>query len=85
MGKRRKRYPELNALKGRIREYGTTYRKLSADIGLCFNSLSAKLNGYQPFNCNEMEKIAELLDIEPSEICKFFLPSYCETQRKRLA
>ncbi len=79
--KKKRKYPELNALKGRIREKRTSYRKLAEELSVGINTLSDKINGFYAFSGPEMEKLAELLDIEPIEVAKFFLPQYCETQQ----
>jgi len=78
---KKKRYAELNALKGRIREMGTNYRDLADEIGVASNSLSNKINGFQAFTTKEMEQICEALDIAPGDVARFFMPGYCKTQR----
>lgn len=80
MAKKKRRYAELNALKGRIREKGTSYRKLAEELRISTTALSDKINGFQAFTITEAEKIANLLDIEPCNVVKFFMPSYCKTQ-----
>lgn len=81
MPKKSKKYAELNALKGRIREKGTSYRELAGELGIGANTLSDKINGFYPFNTSEMEALASLLDISPGDVVRFFMPSYCKTQR----
>ncbi|MDA8227173.1 MAG: hypothetical protein M0T74_05610 [Desulfitobacterium hafniense] len=56
MAKRRK-YSELNSLKGRIREKNTSYRKLSEGIGMAVNTLSDKINGFYAMSIPEAEAI----------------------------
>jgi lambda repressor-like predicted transcriptional regulator len=80
--KKRRKYPEMAALKGRIREKGTSYRKLARDIGIGTATLSSKINGFYSMTAAEMEQIATILDIDPGEIARFFMPSYCETQHR---
>ena len=80
--KKRRKYPEMAALKGRIREKGTSYRKLARDIGIGTATLSLKINGFYSMTAAEMEQIATILDIDPGEIARFFMPSYCETHQK---
>lgn len=82
MAKKVRKHPELVALKGLIREKKTTYRELAADLEIGLNTLSDKINGFYPFNGVEMEKIASILDIDPKDVAKFFLPSYCKTHHK---
>jgi lambda repressor-like predicted transcriptional regulator len=80
---KRRKYAELNTLKGRIREMGMTYRSLSAEIGIGTNTLCDKINGYQGFTIPEAEQISKILDIAPNEIARFFIPRHCETQHKK--
>ncbi len=82
MIKKSRKYPELTALKGRIREKKSSYRKLAKALGIGTNTLSDKINGYYAFSCFEMEQLAEELEIEPKDIAKFFLPAYCVAQHK---
>ena len=80
--KKKRKYPELNALKGRIRELGTSYRKIAAELGMAPNTLSDKINGFYAISGPEMEQIATMLDIAPKDIALYFLPSYCKTQQR---
>ncbi len=82
MAKKKRRFDELNALKGRIREMGTTYRRLADDLGIGANTLSNKINGFQAFTVSEMEQICEVLDIAPGDVARFFMPSYCKVDSK---
>ena len=72
---KRRIYPVLNSLKGRIREQNTSYRKLSKEIGMATNTLSDKINGFYPMSIPEAEAIALTLEILPSEMDKYFFPS----------
>jgi len=80
--KKKRKYPELTALKGRIRERKTTYRELAADLGIGLNTLSDKINGFYPISGPEMEQLATILDIDPRDIASFFMPTYCKTHHK---
>lgn len=82
MAKKKRKYAELNALKGRIREKGTSYRKIADEMGMGANTLSDKINGFYPFYVSEMEALAILLDIAPKDVVHFFMPAYCKTQRE---
>lgn len=68
------KYPELNKLKGRIREKGETYRSLSNKTGIPLNTLNNKINGYSTFDIQEAITIGCILDIELSEFPVFFAP-----------
>ena len=80
--KKRKKYPELNALKGLIREKGASYRRIADEIGMGTNTLSNKINGFYPMTAAEMEQIATILDINPGDVARFFMPSYCDSHQK---
>ena len=82
MSKKKRKYAELNGLKGRIREKGTSYRRLAEELGIGVNTLSDKINGFYPFNVSEAEALAALLDIAPGDVVCFFMPLYCKTQRE---
>jgi transcriptional regulator with XRE-family HTH domain len=76
MSEKKRKYPELIALKERIKEKKTSYRKLASELGIGFNTLSDKINGFYLFDGAEMEKVAELLEIEPEDIAIYFMPTY---------
>lgn len=66
------KYPELNYLKGKMREKGETYRSMSAKIGIPLNTLNNKLNGYSTFDVKEAVLVCSILDIQYNEMPKFF-------------
>lgn len=74
MKKKCRKYPELTALKGRIREKKTSYRKLSESIGMASNTISDKINGFYAFDAPEMAKIATCLEIAPEHLADYFFP-----------
>lgn len=82
MARKKRKYPELTALKGRIREKGTSYRKLAANLGIAVNTLSDKINGFYSISGPEMENISVILDINPEDVAKFFMPTYCKTHHR---
>jgi transcriptional regulator with XRE-family HTH domain len=65
-------YTKMWELKRKIKEEGYTYEKLGAEIGMGSNTLSDKLNGKSTFTIDEVQKIVEILDINPREIPKYF-------------
>lgn len=69
-----RKYHELKALKGKIRESDSNYRELARRIGMSPATLSDKINGYSVFDTEEVNLIVSELRIEPSEIIKFFFP-----------
>ncbi|WP_245570834.1 DUF739 family protein [Anaerovorax odorimutans] len=75
-------YPELKALKGKIREEGESYRSLSIKIPMGSNTLSDKINGFALFNSDEIYRVSELLNIQPEEIIRYFFPSMIRNATK---
>ena len=69
-----RKYPELNALKGRIREKKETYRTLAAKMGISTNALNDKVNGYSIFDTDEVSFIVEALDIPDNDLKRLFFP-----------
>lgn len=85
MGKKR-RYVELNALKGLIREKKLSYEKVAAHVGIATNTFSDKVNGFNALSAPEMEVIAEVLEMDPEHVARYFMPTYltrcCKTQHR---
>lgn len=71
---KKKKYDVLNALKGRIREEGYTYRTLSKETNISVDALSNKLNGYSLLDTKEIYLLVKTLKINPNEIIKYFFP-----------
>ena len=69
-----RKYTELNALKGRIREKKSSYQALSEKMGMSKNALNDKINGYSVFNTDEVGFLVEELDISDKEIMRYFFP-----------
>lgn len=76
MNKRRK-YPELKALKGKIREKNSSYRKLAEALDISPTTLNDKINGYSVFDTEEVNKIVNELKIEPNEVIRIFFLARC--------
>lgn len=68
-------YPELSALKGRIREMKSSYRILSEKIGCSTNTLYLMLNGFYAPSGEYVEKIASELEINPNDVVRYFFPN----------
>ena len=68
----KKRYSELNKLKGLMVEKKETYRSLSKKSGIPLNTLNSKLNGYSLFDITETLSVCSILEIAPAEIPIFF-------------
>jgi hypothetical protein len=71
---KKRKYHELKALKGKIRESDSSYRELARRVGMSPTTLSDKINGYSVFDTEEVNLIVHELRIEPQEIIKFFFP-----------
>lgn len=69
-----RRYPELTALKGLMREKAFTYRGLAREIEVSVNALNNKINGYSSLNTEEIIKLIDILAINPEEINRYFFP-----------
>ena len=61
-----------NDLRGRIRECGLTQKEVAARIGVSEGQLNRKLAGEFAFRQDEMESILKLLDVDLSELGKYF-------------
>lgn len=63
---------DYNALKGLIREKFQTNGAFALAIGLSERSLSLKLNNEVPFKQPQIDKAAEVLNLRPEQIPKYF-------------
>lgn len=70
----------LMALKGKIREEGTSIRKLAPVVGIAPATLCLKINSHYDFTCGEISKICERLDIKANDIPKYFFPSMLRSE-----
>ena len=61
-------------LRGAIAAAGTTCREISEELGINPATLSAKMNGKQPFTLWEAYQILSMLDLPESEINTYFPP-----------
>lgn len=59
-------------LRGRMAEKGVTQRELAKNIGMESVTLSKSLTGLRLFRVNEVDRIAEVLDIQPAEMGDYF-------------
>jgi len=82
MSKKIRRYYELSALKGLIREKGLSYRKISDSISIGVNTLCDKINGYYIMTADDIENICKELDIIPQDIPKYFFPNMLRNATK---
>lgn len=70
----KRKYPVLSALKGRIREKGSSYEKIGEKTGHHKSVVSNYLNGYAIMNGHDMNIICDELNITNDEIAKYFFP-----------
>lgn len=61
-----------NPLRGRMRECGLTQKECAAKIGLSEGQLNRKLAGEYDFRQDEIHKLCNLLDIDSTEIGRYF-------------
>lgn len=79
------KYTPLNALKGLLKEKGYTYRKMAGIIGTAANTFSDKLNGFGLFDALEIDKMADVLGVDPKDIKKYFFPTKLRNATKKSA
>lgn len=72
MKKKERKYPELNKVKGKMRELGITFRSLAKITGLSLNTVNDKLNGHSLCDVNQAVLICSVLGIELDEIRYYF-------------
>lgn len=82
MPKKRK-YPVLLAIKGKIREEGTTYKKVAKEMGIETTTLNNKINGYTEFTTSEIHRLVDILNIPEDMIIKYFFPEMFRNSTKR--
>lgn len=68
------KYIELTALKGLMREKKDSYERISKVLNIAPNTFCGKINGYQLFDCKEIDIIADRLDIDAEKITYYFFP-----------
>lgn len=83
MPKERK-YNELTALKGKIREEKSNYQELADHLGIAVNTLHNKINGYTEFKTAEVSKIVKYYNIPPEEINRYFFPDLLRNENKEV-
>ena len=74
MKKKKRKYPELTILKGKLREKKYSYAKMASEINISSIALCDKLNGYHAFNSGEMEKIMLSLELDIKDVAYYFFP-----------
>ena len=82
MSNRNKKSTELPALKGRIREKGSSYKKLSEMLTMSEATFSQKINGHSCFTCVEVNFLLEELEISTAQIALYFFPSQLRKETK---
>ncbi len=70
--KRNQKYRELVELKGLLRERKINYETLSKEMNMSLSALSNKINGKSIFNIVEVDKIANIAEIEKEKIPVYF-------------
>lgn len=59
-------------LMGLMREKGYTQERLAAEANISLSMLSGKLKGRYPFKQTDIQNIVTVLDIQPSDIGRYF-------------
>lgn len=80
--KRAKVFKELSALKGLIREKGTSYRAVAKETGIATATFSNKINGYACFDAVEIDAICDQLEIHENVAWRYFFPHRCSNYTK---
>lgn len=62
----------LNKLKGKLREQSQTYSSAGKALGISTQTFSNKINGHIEFNVEEANRLAELLEMSPTEKLTIF-------------
>lgn len=84
-------YPELHAIKGKIRECKESYRSIATQLKISPSTLSDRLNGYSVFTLNEVIDLFNLLNnkslslYKKAAITEGDMPSYFFPQMLRNA
>lgn len=61
-----------NKLIGKIKEQGKTIQQMAAEVGISLTAMSRKINGKTQFTREEIEKIADLLELTNEELLAIF-------------
>lgn len=61
-------------LRGRFHSCGYRDQEVAEYIGIGRDTMSARMNGHQPWTSKEIAAICELLDIRQDEIGELFFP-----------
>jgi transcriptional regulator with XRE-family HTH domain len=71
---KKRKYPVLRKVKGRMREMGITYPVIVKKMGISEATLCNKLNGYTDLKANEIEQLATILNIPGEKVIQYFFP-----------
>lgn len=63
---------DYSALLGRMREKGYTQDRLATAVNLSASQLCAKLNGRYPFKQTDIQDISRVLEIQATDIGRYF-------------
>lgn len=62
-------------LRGYFRSCGYRDQEVAEAIGICYETLSARLNGHRPWTSKEIHDICEFLNIPQEKIGELFFPT----------
>ncbi len=74
----------LDGLKGLMRERGSSYRSVAAEVGIGFNTLSNKVNGKSDFTLTELCRIIAVLNMDETEIWRIFFAPVLQNETKTM-
>ncbi len=61
-----------NKIKGRMKELEITQAEVARKLNIAQPTANQKINNVRPFDLDEAEKLADLLEIEQSEFADYF-------------
>lgn len=70
------------ALRIKMMENDITQREVARQAGISPSTMSARMSGQRPFDAQEMQSIAEILDIPPQEYWQYFFPLHAKKNFK---
>lgn len=62
----------FKSLRVRMLELDFTQGEVARRVGMAASTMTARMQGQQPFNSLEMAAIGKLLKIEPAQYCDYF-------------
>lgn len=67
-----------NLLRGKLMSRGKTLGDLAAELSISQQQLQNKLSGRNDFNCSQIQKCIDYLDLSPIELTEIFFDQKAE-------